>query len=224
MPEINLLRRYPRAQRPLEERAAAQTPENIKIAREYGREFFDGGDRNQGYGRYVDDGRWAPVASDMFEHFGLASDALQAPGDTRFLDVGCAKGFLVKEMLAYSIEPYGLDISDYALKNCAPEVIGRLHLGNCTHLPFPDNSFQAVVSINTVHNLERGECIQAVREIQRVSGGRAYIQVDSYRTLEERERFLRWVLTARTHYWPGEWEQLFHEAGYTGGHGFTVVD
>jgi hypothetical protein len=32
------------------------------------------------------------------------------------------------------LKALGLDISEYALIHCEPEVIGRLHLGNCVKL------------------------------------------------------------------------------------------
>ena len=42
MAEIDLLRRYPRAKRNIEKRTVAQNEENIRIAWQYGREYFDG--------------------------------------------------------------------------------------------------------------------------------------------------------------------------------------
>ena len=91
---------------------------------------------------------------------------------------------------------------DYALMHCEAETIGRLHLGNALELPFPDNSFKAAISLNTIHNLDRAGCLQALKEIQRVSGGRAFVQVDSYRTPEQKAIFEDWVLTARFHDYP----------------------
>ena len=156
----------------------------------------------------------------MIEHWGLK------PG-MKVLDVGCAKGFLVKDFMKAcpGLECFGLDISEYAVKHCEPEVVGRLHVGNMVKLPFPDNSFDAVVCINTAHNLERSDCVNAIREIQRVTkNGKAYIQVDSYRTPEERELFVDWVLTAYTHDYPAGWQSIFSEAGYTGDYYWTFIN
>jgi SAM-dependent methyltransferase len=218
MTEINLLRRYPKAKRNIQKRTGAQSAENIRIARDYGRDYFDGS-RDTGYGGYRYDGRWVAIAEDMVAHWRLK------PGD-RVLDVGCAKGFLVKDLMKVcpGLEVFGLDISDYALMHCEPETVGRLHLGNCKRMPFPDASFAAVIAINVVHNLERAECIAAVREIERLAPGRGYIQVDSYRTPEERDIFLSWVLTAKTHYDPAGWRALLAEAGYSGDYYWTIIE
>jgi ubiquinone/menaquinone biosynthesis C-methylase UbiE len=218
MREINLLSRLPKTKRNIEKRHEAQTPENIATARQYGREFFDG-PREQGYGGYRYDGRWRPVAEDFVQHFGLTA------GD-RVLDVGCAKGFLVKDLMTacLGLEAFGIDISEYALMHCEPEVIGRLHLGSGDKLPFPDNSFAAVISLNTIHNFERPDAIRAVREVERLAPGRGFIQVDSYHTPEQREIFMSWVLTAKFHDYPKGWLEVFKAAGYTGDYYWTIID
>ena len=146
------------------------------------------------------------------------------PGD-RVLDVGCAKGFLVHDLMKVcpGLEAFGVDISEYALMNCLPEVVGRLHIGSADHLPFPDKSFAAVISINTIHNLERERALTAVHEVERLAPGHGFIQVDSYHTPEQRELFLSWVLTAKFHDYPDAWRQLFSEAGYTGDYYWTIV-
>jgi SAM-dependent methyltransferase len=215
--EINLLAALPPTKRNVAARATAKSAENVAAARQFGQAYFDG-TRDTGYGGYRYDGRWVPVAKDIVRHFDLKA------GD-RVLDVGCAKGFLVKDLMAVcpGLEVFGLDISEYALKHCEPEVIGRLHLGNAVSLPFPDASFAAVLSINTLHNLDRPDVITALREIQRLSGGKAYVQVDSYTDEEGRKLFEDWVLTAKFHDYPDVWRGLFAEAGYTGDYYWTYV-
>ena len=218
MGEVNLLAKLPKGKRNVNARAEAKTHEIIAVSRQYGESYFDG-PRTYGYGGYRYDGRWMPVALDIINHFNLK------PGD-RVLDVGCAKGFLVKDLMKAcpGLEAFGLDISEYALMHCEQEVVGRLHLGSADKLPFPDRSFNAVLAINTIHNLERADAMRAVQEIERLAPGRGFIQVDSYRTPEERELFLSWVLTAKFHDYPDGWIRLFKETSYTGDWYWTIVE
>jgi ubiquinone/menaquinone biosynthesis C-methylase UbiE len=215
---VNLLRSLPVSKRNLEARKDGKSAEVVRISCEFGEMYFDG-PREYGYGGYRYDGRWVSVARDIVQHFGLKT------GD-RVLDVGCAKGFLVKDLLSVcpGLEVFGVDISTYALLNCEAEVIGRLHRGSADDLPFPDNSFDAVISINTVHNLDRQGCVQALREMERLAPGRGFLRVDSYSTPEQRDLFEDWVLTARFHDYPEGWMSVFEEAGYTGDFDWTVLE
>lgn len=216
--EVNLLARLPKSKRNVAERGAAKTPEIVAKSREYGFDYFDGS-RDYGYGGFRYDGRWVPIAEDIVKHFGLKA------GD-RVLDVGCAKGFLVKDLMTVcpGLEVFGLDISEYALLHCEPEVVGRLHLGTADHLPFPDRSFDVVIALNTIHNLERPDVKRALQEIERLAPGKGFVQVDSYRTAEQKEIFESWVLTAKFHDYPAGWIDLFREAGYTGDYYWTIIE
>ncbi len=218
MAEIELLRSLPKGKRNVKARGNAKTDKHIRISREYGEMYWDG-PREYGYGGYRYDGRWRPVARDIIAHFGLK------PG-MRVLDVGCGKGFLVKDLMLEcpGLEAFGLDISHYALMHCEKEVIGRLHLGSAESLPFPDGSFDCVLSLNTIHNFPRSRALVAMKEIQRLSGGCAFVQVDSYHTPEQKSIFESWVLTAEYHDYPPAWLKLFGEAGYTGDYYWTVVE
>ena len=219
MAEVNLLSAFPRKKRNIEKRASSKTDELIALSREYGEEYFDG-PREVGYGGYRYDGRWVPIAKDMIAHWDLK------PGD-RVLDLGCATGFLVKDFMIAEpgIQAFGSDISGYAMMNCEPEVVGRLHQHDLNDpLLFPDDSFDAVICLNTLHNLKRPQLINALSEIQRVArDNKAYVQVDSYRTPEEKEIFEDWVLTAYTYGYPDEWKAIFDEAGYKGDYYWTLI-
>jgi ubiquinone/menaquinone biosynthesis C-methylase UbiE len=218
MAEVDLLRRLPKTKRDIRARFLAKTEERVAIACEFGETYFDGR-REYGYGGYRYDGRWIPVAEDIIRHFGLKAG-------NRVLDVGCAKGFLVKDLMKVcpGLEAFGLDVSEYALTHCEREVVGRLHLGTAARLPFPDDSFNAVISVNTIHNLDRDGVISALREIERLAPGRAFVQVDAYHTSEQRQLFTQWVLTAKFHDYPRGWLGVFEEAGYTGDWNWTVLE
>lgn len=218
MIEINLLKSLPRTNRNIKMRAEAKDPTVVAIAKQYGEMYWDG-PREYGYGGYSYDGRWRSVARDIIDHFGLRSGM-------RILDVGCGKGFLVKDLMLEcpGLEAFGLDVSHYALKNCEKEVIGRLHLGTAEKMPFPDASFDCVVSLNTIHNFHRASAISALKEIQRLSLGRAFVQVDSYHTPEQKSIFESWVLTAEFHDYPTGWLKVFEEACYQGDYYWTIID
>jgi SAM-dependent methyltransferase len=182
-------------------------------AKEYGFDYWDG-DRNTGYGGYHYDGRWAPVAQRLAGHYGLRAGQ-------RVLDVGCGKGFLLYELsqVVPGIEVAGLDISTYALANAKAEVRDRLVEGRAESLPFPDQSFDLVLSINTLHNLQLPGLERALGEIERVGRGAKYIVMDAYRTEAEKVNLLYWQLTCECFFAPAEWEWVFAKTGYTGDYG-----
>ena len=211
MAEIDLLVNYPRAKRNLEDRQVQKTPEIVEVARRFGKEFFDG-DRIYGYGGYSYQSRfWQPVVPDFQKHYGLKD------GD-KILDVGAAKGFMLHDFkeLIPGLEVAGIDISEYAVENALENVKPFLRAADAKDLPFEDDSFDLVISINTIHNLPVEECKQALREIQRVTKKHAFLTVDAYRTEEEKERMDMWNLTAKTYMRVDEWIRTFNEAGYTG--------
>ena len=209
--EIDLLVNYPKTKRNLEERLATKNEADRAIARQFGREFFDG-DRNQGYGGFKYMSRfWQPVVPTFKDYW-------QLTGSSSLLDVGCAKGFMLHDMaeLIPGITVKGIDVSQYAIEHAMDDIKPHVQVANATQLPFADKSFDVVISINTVHNLERAECGRALQEIERVSRGKSFITVDAYRNAEEKERMYAWNLTAKTIMSVDEWIAFFKEIGYTG--------
>jgi len=209
--EVDLLVDYPKTKRKVLERGSEKTDEDRAIARRFGKEFFDG-DRRHGYGGYNYNPRfWEPVIPAFREHFSLTSES-------RVLDVGCGKGFMLYDMwrLLPGITVRGIDIAEYAVENAKEEMRAFVEVADAQSLPFENGSFDAVISINTVHNLDREECATALLEIERVGNGKAFVTVDAYRTDEEKNRMAAWNLTAKTVMHVDEWKAFFQEAGYTG--------
>jgi ubiquinone/menaquinone biosynthesis C-methylase UbiE len=91
-----------------------------------------------------------------------------------------------------------------------------VRVADARSLPFGDRSFDVVISINTVHNLDLDGVRQSLREIERVKRHGAFVTVDAYRTSEEQRRMNDWNLTARTILSVDDWKQLFDDVGYTG--------
>lgn len=209
--EIDLMANYPRSKRDVDERGATKTEADRALARKFGKEFFDG-DRSHGYGGFSYSPRfWKPVIPAFQAHWGLTATS-------SVLDVGCAKGFMLHDFaqLIPGITVKGIDISSYAIENAIEDMRPHVQVGSAVELPFPDQSFDVVISVTTLHNLERSELIQSLREIERVARQGSFITVDAYHDEAEWSRMNAWNLTAKTVLHVDEWRDLFKEAGYTG--------
>ena len=209
--EINLLKKYPKTKRDLSKRGNEKTEEDRIIARRFDKEFFDG-DRKNGYGGYYYNSKfWTEVVKDLNNFYKLKNGS-------KILDIGCGKGFMLFDFMKlnpnFVLE--GIDISDYAITNAVPGVKKFLKIGDAKNLPYEDNSFDLVISINTTHNLEINQCKKALSEMERVSRKDKYLIVDAYSNEIEKDRIFAWNLTAKTILSTNEWINLFEEAGYTG--------
>ena len=177
--EIDLLVNYPKTKRDVKERGNTKTEEDRMIARKFGRDFFDG-HRKHGYGGFGYLPRfWQPVIPTFQEHFNLDSSS-------SLLDVGCAKGFMIHDMteLIPGITVKGVDISEYAIENALDSIKPHVQVANAMNLPFEDNSFDVVIAINTLHNLDKKDFAVALREVERVSRKGAFVTVDPFRDEE----------------------------------------
>lgn len=205
------MKNYPQSKRNILERGAQKTPEDRTLARQFGKAFFDGS-RDHGYGGFYYHPRfWEPVIPDFQKQYGLTEKS-------SVLDVGCAKGFMLYDMarLIPGITVKGIDISDYAIENVIDTMKPHCSVACATALPFPDNSFDCIISITTLHNLELPELIVALKEIERVKRKHSFITVDAYHNMQEKARMEAWNLTAKTVLHVDEWKKLFSEVGYTG--------
>lgn len=188
-------------------------------AKKWDFDYWDG-DRRINYGGYkYMPGRWEKVAKAMADHYCIK------PGD-KILDVGCGKGFLLYDftLVVPGVEVYGIDVSQYAIDNAKEEVRDRLTVGSATQLPWPDQHFDLVYSLNTLHNLHCYDLDPALREIERVGKKNKYICVESYRNEVEKANLLYWQVTCEAFNTPEEWAWWFKQTGYTGDHSFIYFE
>jgi len=214
---VDLMYKYPVANNRLNERKNP-TEQEKQVAKEFGREFFDG-DRKHGYGGFSYNPKyWSETVKLFIEKYDLNEKS-------SVLDVGCGKGFMLVDLLKAipTLDLSGIDISNYAIENSHELIKNRLKVANCLNLPFEDNSFDLVISINTIHNLDELGCIKSLQEIERVKKKYSYLVVDGWSTPEEERDLKSWVLTAVTVLHTSEWEKLFEKAGYTGDYSFWKV-
>lgn len=192
--------------------------EAARRAKRFDYDYWDG-DRQVGYGGYRYDGRWRAVADELARHYQLRAGQ-------RVLDVGCGKAFLLYDLTQAvpGLQVAGIDISAYGIEHAKEEVRPYLQVANANDLPFDDESFDLVISINTLHNLECFDLDRALREIERVGRRQKYIVVESYRNEDEKVNLLYWQLTCESFYSPRAWQWWFDRCGYTGDHSFIYFE
>lgn len=181
-------------------------------------DYWDGS-RFTGYGGYKYDGRWRVVADDLITLYNLKDGA-------KILDVGSGKGFLLHDLKEAnpSFELVGIDISKYGIEHSMPSVRDNCIFGTAANLPWIDDYFDLVISINTLHNLGAYELNMALSEIQRVSKTYRYICVESFRNEQEKVNLMYWQLTCRAFHMPNDWKFIFDQSGYDGDYEFIFFE
>lgn len=191
----------------------------MKIAKQYGRDYWDG-DRRYGYGGYtLIPGRWKSVALDLIRTYKLG------PG-SKVLDVGCGKGYLLHEMLLAEpkLKVMGFDISEYAIAEATELVRPHLILQQAqSKYPVPSEEFDLVISLGALHNLKLYDLKSALSEIERV-GKQSYVMMESYRNDQELFNLQCWALTCESFFEEAEWLWLFNNVGYSGDYEFIYFE
>lgn len=92
----------------------------------------------------------------------------------RILDVGCGYGIYVQKCSAYASEVIGLDIFKEHLDIAKGRIKDNTYLilNTAEHLAFKDNSFDAIICIETLEHIPSDE--EAIKEFSRIlkPGGR----------------------------------------------------
>lgn len=129
----------------------------------YTKEYFEGGGLGN-YTGYEDDPK--------FEH--RADEVIRLLDEKRtkklkVLEIGCAKGFLVKHLRDNGVEAWGIDVSDYAISQAPENIKDFVQVWDATEpLPFKDNEFDAVISYEVLEHIEESASLALLAECRRV--------------------------------------------------------
>jgi len=187
------------------------TEKDRAVARKFDKEYYDG-DRLSGYGGYNYNSRfWTDTVAHIVDFYQLTNNS-------KVLDIGCAKGYMMHDLslLIPAAEIKGVDISQYAKEHAIDSMQENIVVSNANNLPFPDDYFDLVIAINTLHNLPLIDCKQAFREINRVTNNNSFVMNDAWRDDKGKQSMLNWNLTALTYMSCDDWEELFKEVDYKG--------
>ena len=213
MREFNIGYPHSKSKRVIKE--DSRSIKNKIIAWSLGEEYYDG-QRENGYGGFKYDGRWATIMPGIIKEYRLNHNST-------VLDFGCKKGFFLHDLKQAlpGIKVKGVENHPYPIEQAMEDVKNDLILCPYEKLPFEDNSFDFVMAFASIYMLNFSGVLSALLEIQRVSKGASYITVGAYRTKEEKELLLEWTLLGTTILREDEWLEVFKETNYTGDYFFT---
>jgi ubiquinone/menaquinone biosynthesis C-methylase UbiE len=189
----------------------------IKLQK-FGKDYFDGV-RDHGYGGYYYDKKYfRKIAKSLVTHYKLNNSS-------NILDIGCAKGFLMFEFkrLLPKAKIMGIDVSRYCKIKAIKSVKKNIIIGTCSKLPFNENYFDFIVSISTIHNLNKFGVIKSLNELQRVKkiNGSSFIRVKAYKTVKQKKFIDEWNVVAKSNLSEKEWIKLFKKTNYNGDYDFS---
>lgn len=136
----------------------------------------------------------------------LARQILTTCGSGRILDIGCGMGALVREFLKQGANAYGVDVSSVAITYCNGFMPGRFQTASILALPFPDYSFDTLVSTDCLEHLSPEDVALALVEMHRVCRRNLFLCVAT-----EPDRDGHWHLTIKNRGW---WEDAAFAVGF----------
>jgi ubiquinone/menaquinone biosynthesis C-methylase UbiE len=192
---------------------------SMKIAKKYGKDYWDG-NRSYGYGGYkFIKGYWTNMANKLIKHYKLSQNS-------KILDIGCGKGYLLYEIkkIIPSIKIVGIDISKYAIKNSKKEIKKYLFVKKAqVKLKYKKDYFDLVISMGCLHNLFLYDLKKAITTINHIAK-KSYIMVESYRSNKELFNLQCWALTCNSFFSKKEWLSIFKENNYIGDYEFIYFN
>lgn len=214
MPEYDAFAGYPEPKEPRVVGPHLRTIHNRIAASYRDREFYDG-DRKNGYGGMVNDGRWAPVARRIVDKYcGYGPHVLQ---------VAAHKGFLAYELFKCGMRVGSCETSPYA---CEHSIVRHDLIESFTELPYEDKSFDVVIAASAVYMQNLPGAIKVLREIQRVTRCHAWVTLAAYENEEDIEGLMLlryWFLNGTTILTKADWLEVMAHAGYTGDYRFDTA-
>lgn len=133
----------------------------------YGRDYFETLDNGAGY---TDSPLWEDAAHIIKEVFAVGPHGDRS-GELHAVDVGCAKGFLVRHLRRRGFDAWGVDISDYAIRSAPADTVDFLRLYDLTSPDpsfFGEDAFNFAVCLETMEHIPENQVDQALANIARL--------------------------------------------------------
>lgn len=131
----------------------------------------------------------------------------------RILDAGCGTGGNLAALQQAGYDAQGFDFSPVAVEFCRARGLNKVGLGSITNIPYPDNTFDVIISCDVLNDAGTGDEARALEEIYRVlrPGGRVFLNLPAFSFLKgEHDR----ATDVARRYTKGEIRRKLKRAGF----------
>jgi 2-polyprenyl-3-methyl-5-hydroxy-6-metoxy-1,4-benzoquinol methylase len=135
-----------------------------KLSQIYDKDYFENGVASN-KSNYIDYS-WARLGS-YFQK--TAKHIVDKFAPSSSLDVGCAKGFLVRALSDLGVDAHGIDPSEYAFDEVPADIKGRTVIGIAQEIYLEDSTFDVVTCFDVLEHIPEDDIPQVLSELFRVS-------------------------------------------------------
>ena len=178
----------------------------------FGKSYFDNKKIGIGYGQYLYDGRFAKNARQIANFFKLKKNS-------KVLEVGCAKGYLLVEFLKLGMKTFGLDGSYYAKINAHKLIKKNIKKFNIEKkMPFKSDFFDFVICKEVLPHIKKNKLNSLIKEISRVvkKKNNILIEIQSFKDKSDKFFFQNWDPTHKSCFNEKEWIKILKNNDYKG--------
>jgi len=173
------------------------------------------------FNRWAEAGRGEGMEEDHLPIVLPVLDKMNLAPDENILDVGCGAGWLVSLMAERVPEGrvIGMDISDEMVRRARRNYVAvensMFVVGSVDEIPWDANFFTHAISVESAYYWP--DPARGLHEIHRVlrEGGTAWILINFYLENLHCHQWAKQFATPAHLLSAGEWEALFHDAGFT---------
>ena len=175
----------------------------------YDEDYFETGVKSNWHDGY----RWGQFAGLFTELAGTLDDVLD--GAASYLDVGCAKGFLVRALRERGRDAWGFDGSSWAIDHADPTARPYLTLASVDDATF-DRRFDVIVATDVLQTLTPAQIDALLRQARAWASTAIVAIIPSFGSTTEEAAFVKRdndpsAITMRTRDW---WHERFLAAGW----------
>ena len=181
----------------------------------FGYDYFDNPKSGRGYRGYVYTGRYYETAKKIIDHYKLKPNS-------KILEIGCAKGYLLYEFFKLKMDVVGYDISRYAVDNCIEELKEMIFLGRVNDINENDNIYDLAIAKEVLSHMAIDDILFTINKLQNISKN-IYLVLQTVSEKKKANDMQSWDCTYKTMMIKKDWEKVLSSCGFHGDYQFNYI-